>query len=659
MLKSKLNLVAVAALVLTGITSAFAQSPTPLITKTEAQWIAVLKSDAPLKDKMDACRELAVIGTPKSVPVLATLLTDEKLSHSARYALETLPDPSVDVALREALGQANGRPLVGIIGSIGVRHDAQATPALAKLLQNSDPDVAQAAARALGKIATTDAVQALQAALPAVSDANRLAFCEGLFRCAESLSKHGQRDAALAIYDRLRGLQKAPHQVRAGALRGAILTRGKDGLPLLIDALRGDDWILVAAAARTAMEMPDPEVTTALAAELPKGNADKQILITQVLGQRHDAAALPALFAVAKSGDKNVRLAAIRALPEIGHASAAPVLIGLLGDADGQLAQAAQESLAALPGAEVDAAVLALLRNDSADRRVDAIELIARRRMTTAVPALVKAATDPEAKVRPAALRRLGELAGPADLPTMLELLTNAKTSADLDAAEAALTAVCTKADDANGCSDKLTALLPQLTSAQKGTTLRVLSAIGGPSALKSVCAAVDDSNAEVHGAAIRALGAWKTADAAPHLLALAQKPENSTDRMLCLRSYMGLARNAELPANQRLTICRQAATLLQTADEKKMLLGTLGGISTPAAINVILPYLKDSEVKDEASAAALAIADRLLKGRNAARVAPRLVEPLQTVAQSTTNPGLSQRAQTLLNQARSKAQGK
>ena len=86
----------------------------------EAKFIAVLKSDdAPLKDKVDACRELAIIGTKNAVPTLAALLGDEKLSHMARYGLETIPDPSVDEALRDALGKLKGRPLVGVIGSVG------------------------------------------------------------------------------------------------------------------------------------------------------------------------------------------------------------------------------------------------------------------------------------------------------------------------------------------------------------------------------------------------------------------------------------------------------------------------------------------------------------------------------------------------------------
>jgi len=412
----------------------------------EAKLIAVLKSDAPQKEKADACRELARIGAKDAVPALVALLGDEKLSHMARYGLETIQDPAADEALRDAVGRLKGRPLVGAIGSIGVRRDAKATDALAKLLQDADADVAQAAARALGKIGTPAAAKALDGALAKAPAANQLAFCEGSLRCAEALLASGQRDAAIAIYDRLRSLQPAPHQVRTGALRGAVLTRGKDGLPLLVQAIRGGDLVLVEAAARIAIEMPaDAEVTKALADELAKLSPDKQILMTQVLGERGDAAALPALLALAKSGDKSARVGAIRALPEIGNAAAVPVLASLLGDPESEVAQAAQDALAALPGAEADAAIVAMLNQPDAKARAMAIDLLGQRRVVGAVPALLKAAEDADESIRVASLKALGALGGTAEFPALVGLLVKAKSAADIQAAEGSLSAICTR----------------------------------------------------------------------------------------------------------------------------------------------------------------------------------------------------------------------
>jgi hypothetical protein len=194
----------------------------------ESALLAVLKSSSSDKEKADACMKLARIGTKDSVPPLAELLGDEKIAHMARYALEPIPDPAVDDALREALGKLKGRPLVGVIGSIGVRRDAKACDGLCKLLKDEDSDVAKAAARALGSLATPAAVKELRKALAEVPAARQPAVCEGLFRSAESLSAHGQRSEAIAIYDRL-SKPEMPRSVQDGAARKARILRQEEG----------------------------------------------------------------------------------------------------------------------------------------------------------------------------------------------------------------------------------------------------------------------------------------------------------------------------------------------------------------------------------------------------------------------------------------------
>jgi HEAT repeat protein len=130
---------------------------------------------------------------------------------------------------------------------------------------------------------------------------------------------------------------------------------------MLVEAIRGNGFVLVAAAVRTAMEMPGANVTKALADELTKHPADKQILLIQTLGRRGDAGALPALFNLARTAGGPVRIAAIRVLPEIGGASAVPVLVELLWNADREVAETAKSGLAGFPGSEASSAIAGLL----------------------------------------------------------------------------------------------------------------------------------------------------------------------------------------------------------------------------------------------------------------------------------------------------------
>jgi len=209
------------AVLLADTVPSFGQTVAPATKEQQDKLIAVLKSDAPHKEKVDACRFLAVIGTKDAVPALAALLSDEKLSHMARYALEPIPDLAVDDALRDAAGKLKGPLLVGAIGSIGVRRDAKAVAALAKMLEDSNKAVARAAARALGKIQTPEAAKVLSEKLAKAPADVRPAVADGCLSCAEALLARGKRTEAAAIYQSV-GKADLPKHYRIAAAHGTL-----------------------------------------------------------------------------------------------------------------------------------------------------------------------------------------------------------------------------------------------------------------------------------------------------------------------------------------------------------------------------------------------------------------------------------------------------
>ncbi len=80
------------------------------------------------------CEMLALVGSAKSVPALAALLRRPKATEAARYALEAIPGPEADAALRGALGELTGAAKAGLQGSIAARQNAPtaAVPAPAR-----------------------------------------------------------------------------------------------------------------------------------------------------------------------------------------------------------------------------------------------------------------------------------------------------------------------------------------------------------------------------------------------------------------------------------------------------------------------------------------------------------------------------------------------
>ena len=196
---------------------------------------------------------------------LAALLPDKELSSWARIPLEAIPDPAADAALREAMGKVQGRLLIGVINSIGVRRDAQAVDSLAQRLGDADAEVASAAAVALGRIGNAAATKILEQALATAPEAVRGAVAEGCVYCAEQLLAADNRTAAASLYDKVRAAQ-VPKTRILEATRGAILAQGAEGIPLLVEQLESADKSLFALGLSTAREMTGENVTTALVA---------------------------------------------------------------------------------------------------------------------------------------------------------------------------------------------------------------------------------------------------------------------------------------------------------------------------------------------------------------------------------------------------------
>ena len=171
--------------------------------------------------KAKACQRIGELGAIEAVPALAALLDDERLSTYARYGLEPIADPSADEALRAALTRLNGNLRIGVINSIGKRGDAEAGPALAKLIYDSDAAAARAALEALGSIGGAASMNELQAALAKTDGMTRMAAADAALLCAERFLAEGNRDQAMALYASLSAVGM-PKPARLAAMASII-----------------------------------------------------------------------------------------------------------------------------------------------------------------------------------------------------------------------------------------------------------------------------------------------------------------------------------------------------------------------------------------------------------------------------------------------------
>lgn len=612
------------------------------VAASEAELLVVLRSDAGRQEKAEACRLLARVGTAQAVPVLAALLEDEGLSHLARYALEPIQEPAVDAALRAALGRVDGARLAGVVDSLGKRRDAEAVLLLAPLLTHAEPAVANAAARALGRIGTAVAVQALDATWAAAPANRREALGDGLLRAAEVRWAAGDYAVAIQVYDRMQADATSP-ALRAAAVRGAILARGEDGLPLLRSALQGEDPVVFTAGLGAGLELTGKAVTALLADSLGDLPPARRLAVVRLLGLRQDPAAAPVLEALAGAGETDLRVAALRSLAQIAAPSSVPAVVGCRGEAESAVAQAALAALAGWPGPAAEAAVKAMLLGSDPKQRLAAVDLAGLRRMHDILPELMRLAGDAQPELRAASLRVLSDLAGVAEAPDLIALL---RTSAEPGAVARPLTFLYARLTEAEKETIRraLAASFPESSPAAKLTLLSLLRTMAGPESLAVLRQAAEDELPEVRAEALRILCVWPTPDALPELVWMAQDTEDETLRMRALRGVLRLIPAQTASGAQKAAEVQAMLDHVERVEEKRLVLAALGAIHAPESLALVAEFLDQESVRAEAGQAALSIITKLNPPHSG-----QLLRTLRVVAQKAADPKLVEAAEALL----------
>ncbi|MHC4119873.1 MAG: family 16 glycoside hydrolase, partial [Planctomycetota bacterium] len=558
--------------------------------------------------KQFICRMLRRVGSAKSVPALSNLLADKNLSHMARFALQHMPAPEAGTALRNALPKFEGSMKIGVIGSIGQRGDRQAVPEMARLVADENTEIARAAIGALGRIGGSQAGDVLAQAK--VRTELKAARDNAYLMCADSMLAEGQKDKAVAIYQKMTSPDNSTW-IRIAAYKGYVQAERDKAVPMVLALLKDEDVHLQRAAGKFMTEMPGPEVAKALAEQMEKLGADAQIVLLSALEARGDKVAAPHVAKAAAGKNNSVRLAAIKALAVLGGASDVE-LLATASVASDEAGKVAMNSLTRLSGEGVAAALIAVAKsNAEAPIRVNAIEALAARREIEAVPALFEIAGETNASVRQSAYKALGTLSGQGELARMVSMLLAAPSETDRAAIERAMIATVTRLEKPDAAP--VIAGLSKADDAVKPNLLAIMPYVGGDSALQVVRGQLSSNQANVQRAAIRALADWPDPAPLSDLLEIARTGDDDQN-ILALRGYVKLV---GLPANrsaaESVKLLSDAMGVAKRADEKKAVLGALPRYPCKEALQLAEASKKDAALAAEAELAVKQIKETLL----------------------------------------------
>ncbi len=410
----------------------------------------------------------------------------------------------------------------------------------------------------------------------------------------------------------------------------------------------GDADLLPVALEKVRSGLKGEAFTRELAEEvLPSLNKpqDKATLLA-ALADRADKAALPAIMAIAEGpADATVRAAAIRGVAALGGADEVPFLIGLL-SSDATTSKAASGALVAIRAADVSAPLRAALADQDrpGPERLALVGILAERRESSALEGLLTAAIDENAEIRAAAIKALGTLGGPEQVPGMIDGVLAAQSGAERIGAERALVGVCTQHREKEKAAAALLERFEAADPAVQEALLPTLARVGGPAVLRIVERLIASPASRERAMGLAALARWPDASVKDQLLELIRTASDGAERELLLG---GLIRIAPLPDNtldpaEKLALVEQAMELCTRDEDRRRLLERSSAIRTVETLRYLLPFLDQPALAESACLSVVELAHhRTLRDGHK----DEFIKALDRVLATTTNAEVIDRA--------------
>jgi HEAT repeat protein len=275
----------------------------------EAEIIGQIDGDLLLENRLYLIRLLEWFGSSASVPTLAALLddSDPKVQGSARRALASISGDEARIALEQALREASDSQAPALLDALAYRKESRSFGLIEESLESSNAHVVQAAAIALTKFGSADAIPALKKALQGAGVA-KLEIARALLSIGADVETAKQifvdsDNPAVRVLG-FEDLMRQDSSAAKVALQSLLATDASVGRSQIIHSaiMRGDDSLRSLCLER-----------------LPSASLADKILIVTAIGEADlEQYEADILLELSQAGDAQLRERCIDALGNIG-----------------------------------------------------------------------------------------------------------------------------------------------------------------------------------------------------------------------------------------------------------------------------------------------------------------------------------------------------
>lgn len=548
--------------------------------------------------------QLQLIGGHESVKPLREYLSDSRLCDPAARALLAIGTPDAEEALRKALKKAERERLVTLVRALGEIRSRKSVKKLLPYIDSENDELRSVARFALANIGAPEAETALERVAVNSPEGERSRAVRMYLLYLRRRTEEGQGEECLS---KLRALltnyePAVDSPVSGQALELILDIRGEEGLEELISALESPNPELRGQALLLADRIPGVAASARWAEKL-RALASPEIKseLIAMLGRRGDPSVLPVLIMQLNSDDPRVRKAAIPAAAGLGGESVLNELLALLESADEQEIGLIKQACLGFTSERVVSEANRLLNVSAPPVQVALIEILAARRARRYSDKVFALVNSDVSEVRSAALKALPGLVGAEDLPRLIDLLRVPGDTRNIPLLQDALAAAAGRMPDPEDRAGLILAELERVDISRRGDFIRPLARIGGERALAAVLAAARGEDRALQTIAVHTLVQWEDPAAMDALLDLAGETSRSKHRYLAAQGYLRLLYLRDKNPDDLFEGISRLSDLLETVEEKNLLLDGLAGIRSLEAVREAALYLDEVELRPRA----------------------------------------------------------
>jgi len=514
-----------------------------------------------------------LVGNDAAVACLTGYLADEQLADEASRALAKIGTASATNALLSGLSKANGKAKIAIVEALGHTNAKAAATAIAPLATGTDKALAKVSLYALANIGDASAKEIL------VKAAEQAGYKYDQTNAVAALLVYAQKNIATdktgveTIAKTILEKATADDQVNERTAALKLLSATQTDQQALLAAMADKQFEFRAAAVKLAADGLNDTNSAAWVSQLKKVDAPTQVSILDMLGNSKAKSALPAVLKLIKSDDEQVKLAAINTAVKLGQEEVIDDLLKLMGKGDTADIAGISNGILRIKGESVATKVGAYLPKAKPEVQVALINILAARAATSQTEVIYTALNSKKPEVRKAAYLSLQHIAVAENKMQLFDLLNKTTDPDELTAVQDAIIA------SVKGSADKAAetnAILQQMSNTPADKKLlfyKVLGSLGGQQSLKSVSEAYATGDDATKKAAIEALSSWSDAGSTDALISIARSTTNPDFLNQAIVGYLTLVRNTKYPAEQRLLLLRNAMAVAKTSVQQQQIL--------------------------------------------------------------------------------------